>query len=379
MHGLTRFLRFKAANMRETAMNVAVSGKSRSAARAGKPAAKPAAKTAAKTAAVSGKASAKTNTNKPKTKPAAKTVSNPPTKASAKASPQASPKSAPKATMKAAAKPSAKPAPKDAAKAAIKAPEKNSVKSAAKAPVKVTAKAPSTAVPAAKPAPVAAPPRPAEAGKPALAKPAGNGMSARPANANYRHGERPEPPIAPSRMSAKMAKAQEKLFAPGDYVVYPTHGVGQIIGVEDQTVAGMSLRVFAISFENEKMILRVPVEKAKQAGLRAISTRKEMQTALTTLKGRARIKRVIWSRRAQEYEAKINSGSPTSIAEVVRDLHRAPIASARSTKRRLTAWRANWPWSKTSTSRRRPSGSKRCCARPDRAEPRPAAVNLPWP
>ncbi|MFO1190123.1 MAG: CarD family transcriptional regulator [Alphaproteobacteria bacterium] len=198
------------------------------------------------------------------------------------------------------------------------------MKPVAKAPAKAAAKAPVTAVPAAKPAPAAVPPRAAEAAKPALPKPAtGNGMVARAANTNLRHGERPEPPIAPSKMSAKMAKAQEKLFSPGDYVVYPTHGVGQIIGVEDQTVAGLSLRVFAISFESEKMILRVPVEKAKQAGLRAISTRKEMQTALATLKGRARIKRVIWSRRAQEYEAKINSGSPTSIAEVVRDLHRA--------------------------------------------------------
>ena len=112
------------------------------------------------------------------------------------------------------------------------------------------------------------------------------------------------------------------LFSKGDHVVYPTHGVGKVLGLEKQVIAGFELRVFVISFEAEKMILRVPVEKAKDSGLRKLSTRNKMETAVTTLKGRARAKRTMWSRRAQEYVAKINSGDPVSIAEVVRDLHR---------------------------------------------------------
>jgi CarD family transcriptional regulator len=121
-----------------------------------------------------------------------------------------------------------------------------------------------------------------------------------------------------------MPSANNKLpFAKGDHVVYPTHGVGKVLGIEKQTVAGFELKVYVISFEADKMILRVPVDKAKDSGLRKLSTRNKMETAVTTLKGRARAKRTMWSRRAQEYVAKINSGDPVSIAEVVRDLHRA--------------------------------------------------------
>lgn len=112
-------------------------------------------------------------------------------------------------------------------------------------------------------------------------------------------------------------------FSNGDYVVYPTHGVGKVTGVEKQEVAGFDLQLFVISFDSEKMTLRVPVNKVKDSGLRKISSKDKMQTAMTTLKGRARSRRTMWSRRAQEYEAKINSGDPISIAEVVRDLHRA--------------------------------------------------------
>ena len=112
-------------------------------------------------------------------------------------------------------------------------------------------------------------------------------------------------------------------FAVSDFVVYPTHGVGKITGIENQEIAGQKLRLLIIQFEKDRMTLRVPVNKAKGSGLRRLSTRKEMQTALTTLKGRSRAKRTMWSRRAQEYEAKINSGDLVSIAEVVRDLHRA--------------------------------------------------------
>jgi len=116
--------------------------------------------------------------------------------------------------------------------------------------------------------------------------------------------------------------AVDSVFSEGDFVVYPTHGVGRITGVEVQEIAGQKLKLFVIEFEKEKMILRVPVAKVETAGLRRLSTRKIMDTALTTLKGRSRVKRTMWSRRAQEYEAKINSGDPVSIAEVVRDLHR---------------------------------------------------------
>jgi CarD family transcriptional regulator len=112
-------------------------------------------------------------------------------------------------------------------------------------------------------------------------------------------------------------------FSKGDYVVYPTHGVGRVTGVEKQEVAGFNLQLFVISFAAEKMTLRVPTNKVKDSGLRKLSSRDKMQTAMTTLKGRARAKRTMWSRRAQEYEAKINSGDPVAIAEVVRDLHRA--------------------------------------------------------
>jgi CarD family transcriptional regulator len=112
-------------------------------------------------------------------------------------------------------------------------------------------------------------------------------------------------------------------FLAGDFVVYPAHGVGKVLEIEKQTIGGMELELFVISFERERMTLRVPVTKAKNSGLRKLSTKKVMDSALTTLKGRARTKRAMWSRRAQEYEAKINSGDPVFIAEVVRDLHRS--------------------------------------------------------
>ncbi|HTS91746.1 MAG TPA: CarD family transcriptional regulator [Stellaceae bacterium] len=114
----------------------------------------------------------------------------------------------------------------------------------------------------------------------------------------------------------------EKIFGAGDFVVYPTHGVGKINGVETQEIAGQTLSVFVIHFEKDRMTLRVPIGKAKNSGLRRLSTRKEMDAALLKLKGRSKARRTMWSRRAQEYEAKINSGDPASIAEVVRDLYR---------------------------------------------------------
>jgi CarD family transcriptional regulator len=112
-------------------------------------------------------------------------------------------------------------------------------------------------------------------------------------------------------------------FTIGDHVVYPAHGVGSVVGVETQEVAGMALEVYVITFEHEKMTLRVPTQKAKTAGLRPLAGGQVVGQALTTLKGRARVKRTMWSRRAQEYEAKINSGDIVAIAEVVRDLYRS--------------------------------------------------------
>ena len=111
-------------------------------------------------------------------------------------------------------------------------------------------------------------------------------------------------------------------FGVDDFVVYPTHGVGQITGIEEQEIVGMQLKLFVVNFEKEKMTLRVPVNKADASGMRALASPDKMKSAMTILKGRARIKRTMWSRRAQEYEAKINSGDPILIAEVIRDLHR---------------------------------------------------------
>ena len=111
-------------------------------------------------------------------------------------------------------------------------------------------------------------------------------------------------------------------FKTGDFVVYPTHGVGKILGTEIEEIAGMELDLLVINFEHDRMTLRIPVAKAQNSGLRRLSSRKQMDVALTKLKGRARVRRTMWSRRAQEYEAKINSGDPVSIAEVVRDLRR---------------------------------------------------------
>jgi len=119
-----------------------------------------------------------------------------------------------------------------------------------------------------------------------------------------------------------MTKKKTKEFAPKDFVVYPTHGVGYIKAIEKQEIEGAKMDLFVINFEKDKMTLRVPVTKASTVGMRKLSSSKVMDTALTTLKGKARAKRTMWSRRAQEYQAKINSGDPVAIAEVIRDLHR---------------------------------------------------------
>lgn len=113
------------------------------------------------------------------------------------------------------------------------------------------------------------------------------------------------------------------LFDVGDYVVYPKHGVGRVIELQNSEIAGMQLELYVLRFEKEKMTLRVPVNKAESVGMRKLSSDKTLKEAMETLKGKPKVKRTMWSRRAQEYEAKINSGDLVSIAEVVRDLHRA--------------------------------------------------------
>ena len=111
-------------------------------------------------------------------------------------------------------------------------------------------------------------------------------------------------------------------FQTEEYIVYPAHGVGQIVSIDKHEVAGIELEMFVISFEKDKMTLRIPIEKASAIGLRSVSSPELITKAMETLKGRARVKRAMWSRRAQEYEQKINSGDLIAIAEVVRDLHR---------------------------------------------------------
>ena len=120
-----------------------------------------------------------------------------------------------------------------------------------------------------------------------------------------------------------MSKSSKSEFKPEDFVVYPAHGVGRIVKVEKQEVAGFELELFVIAFEKDKMTLRVPTNKATEAGLRPLSSPDIVAHAMKTLKGKAKVKKAMWSRRAQEYEQKINSGDLIAIAEVVRDLHRA--------------------------------------------------------
>jgi len=120
-----------------------------------------------------------------------------------------------------------------------------------------------------------------------------------------------------------MPKAKKSEFRPDDFVVYPAHGVGKIVSIDEQEVAGMKLEMFVISFEKDKMTLRVPTARATEIGMRGLASPDLVEQALTTLKGKARVKRAMWSRRAQEYEQKINSGDLLAIAEVVRDLHRS--------------------------------------------------------
>jgi CarD family transcriptional regulator len=124
-------------------------------------------------------------------------------------------------------------------------------------------------------------------------------------------------------MATNKKTTQRQGFKTSEFIVYPAHGVGQIVAIEEQEIAGAKLELFVINFIKDKMTLRVPTAKIVSVGMRKLAEPTLVKRALETLKGRARIKRTMWSRRAQEYEAKINSGDLVSIAEVVRDLHRA--------------------------------------------------------
>lgn len=216
------------------------------------------------------------------------------------------------AQAKTTAKSKAKTAPKTAAKKSAAKTAKPASKAAAKPAAKTAAaKKPAAKKPAAK--------------KPAAKKPAAKPAAKAPATkAAPKAAAKPAPAKKPAAKPAAKKPAKKLPFSRGDYVVYPTHGVGKVTGVEKQEVAGFNLQLFVILFESEKMTLRVPVEKVADSGLRKISSKDKMMAVIATLKGRARSKRTMWSRRAQEYEAKINSGDPVAIAEVVRDLYRAP-------------------------------------------------------
>jgi len=130
-------------------------------------------------------------------------------------------------------------------------------------------------------------------------------------------------PVAARVEEPKKPLTQRQGFKTNEFVVYPAHGVGQILAIEEQEIAGAKLELFVINFIKDKMTLRVPTAKVANVGMRKLSEPALVKRALETLKGRARIKRTMWSRRAQEYEAKINSGDIVAIAEVVRDLYRS--------------------------------------------------------
>lgn len=131
-------------------------------------------------------------------------------------------------------------------------------------------------------------------------------------------------PVAAAAAATPVAvKKVEKFdFVAGDFVVYPAHGVGQVEGVEIQMIAGMEITLYTICFEKDRMRLKLPVTKVKASGLRKLSSKDRLKDALATLQGRSQVRRIMWSRRAQEYEQKINSGDPVSIAEVLRDLRK---------------------------------------------------------
>jgi len=233
---------------------------------------------------------------------------------------------------------SRRPAASNAAPARARAAQATAAAKKAAPPVKAAKEAekpvarpePKAAATSKSPAAKAAPPKPEN--RPALAAvaPPERVVKPNPAPAETAAAETAPPTAAPAmdrrspipdRIPPRQP-AKAEVFVEGDHVVYPTHGVGKVERIAIEEIAGHKLELIHITFEENRMTLRVPVAKARSAGLRKLATRKLFDEALGVLKGRARIKRTMWSRRAQEYEAKINSGDPLAIAEVVRDLHR---------------------------------------------------------
>jgi CarD family transcriptional regulator len=259
------------------------------------------------------KPSAAKNQKKPAPKPAPKTSKPSPAKA-------AKPKPAPgKAT---AAKAAAKPAPKPAAKpASAKAAPAKSAKPAVKAASATPAKgAKEAATKAAKPAQKEAPKKKLNVGQ----KPRAHRGDQPIAPPTFITAPRePESAAATALKASPASKEAKQTFKVNDSIVYPAHGVGRIVAIEKQHIAGIVNELFVIDFDQEKLKLKVPTAKAISVGMRGLSDEAQIKKAIDLLKGRARIKRTMWSRRAQEYEAKINSGDIMAVAEVVRDLYRA--------------------------------------------------------
>lgn len=211
--------------------------------------------------------------------------------------------SKPAAKKPAAKKPAAK---KPAAKTAAKKP-------AAKAPAKKpTAKAPATKKPATK----------KPAAKIAAKKPAAKAPAKKPAAKKAPAKAAPKAPAKAPSKAKQVDRKAAKGFRVNEFIVYPSHGVGQISEISNQQFGDTELELFVISFDKEKMTLLLPLDKAVENGMRKLADKTMMTGAMKTLRGRARIKRTMWSRRAQEYEAKINSGDLVATAEVVRDLYR---------------------------------------------------------
>jgi CarD family transcriptional regulator len=214
----------------------------------------------------------------------------------------------------------AKPAAKAKAKAPVKA--KTPVKPvAAKAKTPVKAKAP-VKLAAAKPAPAKAPAAAAKpATRPAAIKVAPPKPAVAPAPVIAQKPVTPAPrPVAPPPAPPV---ARKPVFKVGELIVYPAHGVGRVTNIEEQEIAGVRLELYIVDFEKEKLRLKVPTNRAEQKGMRRLADRALIEHAMKVIRGRARIKRTMWSRRAQEYDAKINSGDLIAVAEVVRDLYRS--------------------------------------------------------
>nr|WP_312016569.1 CarD family transcriptional regulator [Bradyrhizobium japonicum] len=221
---------------------------------------------------------------------------------------------------------SARASHKEAKKVAAASRSASKGRTATKAPAAKSSKNKRSAMPnkTAKPAAKATVAKPAAAKAPA-AKPAAPKapVVAAPAKAPVAAKPAVKPAAAAPKVEEKKVVTQRQGFKANEFVVYPAHGVGQILAIEEQEIAGAKLELFVINFIKDKMTLRVPTAKVANVGMRKLSDPALVKKALETLKGRARVKRTMWSRRAQEYEAKINSGDIVAIAEVVRDLYRS--------------------------------------------------------